>query len=88
MKNSVASYQHSFLDTVNNERGNLLTNFMHKNEFTLLNGRCPSNSLAKHTFCNANVASVIDFVWVKSDPLDQVKDLEIIMETTSQITTP
>lgn len=81
-ENTMLDHQHRNMDPVVNDRGKLLTCFMQKNGFILLNGRCPSDTPANFTFSNVNGASVIDLLWIKTDRLELISNLEVIKETT------
>lgn len=55
-------------------RGEFLMNFMLENEFVLLNGRTKSDSPGRYT--NSSATATWDLVWVNSDKVGHVEDLE------------
>lgn len=65
-------------DIVCNARGTSLHEFMTFNGFILINGRAPSDSPARFTFCSSAGRSVIDHFWCSTDSLGLVSDLVVL----------
>lgn len=65
-------------DSVRNKRGNQLLEFMDDAAFYLLNGRTVADCPAKFTFCASVGKSVVDLVWVNTNGLRIVEDLEVM----------
>ncbi|XP_046597852.1 uncharacterized protein LOC124294788 [Neodiprion lecontei] len=67
------------LDTVTNYRGQKLVECLENNSLILLNGRTLSDTPAQFT-CTHIGHSIVDFGWISSNGLKDIKDLEVIQE--------
>lgn len=60
-----------------NRRGEILSEFMAKNGFILVNGRSVSDKPAKITFVKHTGVSIIDLMWAKCTSLAPITDLKV-----------
>lgn len=66
------------LDSIINNRGVLLSEFMNDNSFTILNGRSVKDQPGQFTFCNSNGKSTVDQIWCSNASLSLIENFAVL----------